>query len=1363
MRKEFLRRLFAPALAAGLVLVAMSPATSASPAAASASSPSGGLTAAQGAAEAAASEQARTTGRPVTVTALTTSYMTVTANPSGSYTVDESELPERVQRHGAWVPVSAALARNADGSYSPAATLGSLTVSGGGTGALATMTDGADSLAVSWPARLPAPRVSGATATYANVLPGVDLQVTATVYGGFSDVLVVRDAAAAANPALAALRFPLAAHGVAVHADAAGNLTAADAHGVPVFTAAAPMMWNSNATLPAAAAKRATADASTSAGPGLAATRRRLGVQVDGSTLTLLPDRAMLADRAARFPIYIDPSYTPQHFAQGPKQHFDEVKQGSPCDSVSLYDNAGSAGDNGQLGVGYDDFPGGCEGTQRAYYQLEIPSVIYGSVVSGATLNASVPYAAANGSNSNKVFLHWTAGINSKTDWDNQPGAGTTVASASFTTANNFPNTPVSFDVLGQVREAASGRWSNWTVGLRDQYETSNDVDFVRFADNPHLEISYDHTPDVPAKSGMSATSGTESLPCVTTSPFPWLGKTASVTPPTLSVKIGDPDGDAVSTTVTYWKSGGPTATLTSAVVGSGTPAKVTLPSSFISGLGTTSISTIEYKANAYDGLLRSSDSVTCEFNYDPQTPAAPAVSSSTYPPAANGVGAAAGTVGAFTLTAASGVSVTHFVYRLDSVPPSGSTDCTGTYSVAASGNTATVNLAAPSPGTHTLYAYSCDAGANISDSTAYAFTAAGDPNVGYSSLSSAYDNIAISTSTTTSGSANADGNGYSLPESDLEAQGWTPGGTVTVDGAKLALPDFGTGKADNVVAANQTIDVGQTGNALVFLALATYGSNPSPAYSAYPGDLTAPMIPQGAPTAGVDCTIVDVSPSDCVEPTGTLTYTDGSGATSTQTYYLNAPDWINGPESVAVTTLPHWATPTGLQAIATKVYAFAVPLNPGKTLSSVTLPDVSNRALTHVPGLHILAMGVRDTATAGAPTGDTWTGAWQAPTETAFGPGTGAWDDQTIRTVVRPTLGGTTLRVTLSNEQNTMPLSLGAVSVAPQSSASDAAASAAPIRLMFGGKPNVTIPAGTEATSDPLTLTAADSFSSVAPGESLLVSYQLTNTDLPAIPGHGDTAASFATAAGSGDHTGDTSSSAFTSLGSYAFLITSLDVATAGTPSVAVLGDNLVVASGATPDVGVARAPIDLFDQGVGWGILAGGIEDNRIDTSSSGAGGYSLLARLDRDVLDQPGLSAVVVDEGLDDLLGGTDDTTLLAAYTALVTQLNAWGINVIFTTPTPCYGYSACTAAVEGFRTNVDDALRDNFADDALTPYSDTVDFDATVAATDSATGFEVLTPAADAGDHVNLTAAGYQDLVTGQDSYGNTVAGLLATLH
>jgi hypothetical protein len=64
-------------------------------------------------------------------------------------------------------------------SVSPAVSTSTLRLSGGGTGPLGEMTASGRTLSVGFPGQLPAPSLSGATATYGDVLPGVDLVVTA--------------------------------------------------------------------------------------------------------------------------------------------------------------------------------------------------------------------------------------------------------------------------------------------------------------------------------------------------------------------------------------------------------------------------------------------------------------------------------------------------------------------------------------------------------------------------------------------------------------------------------------------------------------------------------------------------------------------------------------------------------------------------------------------------------------------------------------------------------------------------------------------------------------------------------------------------------------------------------------------------------------------------------------------------------------------------------------------------------------------------------------------------------------------------------------------------------------------------------
>ncbi|MFE2067302.1 hypothetical protein ACFXDH_33815 [Streptomyces sp. NPDC059467] len=83
-----------------------------------------------------------------------------------------------------------------------------MSFSGGGDSAFATIEKDGRSLALDWPGRLPKPKLDGSTATYPNVLDGVDLKVTASAEG-FSHVLVVKNAKAAADPEPAKLRLPL--------------------------------------------------------------------------------------------------------------------------------------------------------------------------------------------------------------------------------------------------------------------------------------------------------------------------------------------------------------------------------------------------------------------------------------------------------------------------------------------------------------------------------------------------------------------------------------------------------------------------------------------------------------------------------------------------------------------------------------------------------------------------------------------------------------------------------------------------------------------------------------------------------------------------------------------------------------------------------------------------------------------------------------------------------------------------------------------------------------------------------------------------------------------------------------------------
>src|SRR5215472_5849687 len=175
--------------------------------------------------------RAAATRQPVVIPDMTTASSLTTANPDGSLTRVQALGPVRALRGGKWQNLDPALAFGPKGMVVPAVTWAGLKLSGGGPGPLALITSYGHRLALSLPGiRLPAPMLAGATAVYRNVLPGVDLQLTATGLGGVSTVLAVKDANAARDPRLGSLlRLTVSAPGLRVSASGAGSLSVAAA------------------------------------------------------------------------------------------------------------------------------------------------------------------------------------------------------------------------------------------------------------------------------------------------------------------------------------------------------------------------------------------------------------------------------------------------------------------------------------------------------------------------------------------------------------------------------------------------------------------------------------------------------------------------------------------------------------------------------------------------------------------------------------------------------------------------------------------------------------------------------------------------------------------------------------------------------------------------------------------------------------------------------------------------------------------------------------------------------------------------------------------------------------------------------
>ncbi|MET9631809.1 LamG domain-containing protein [Lentzea sp. NPDC006480] len=332
---------------------------------------------------------ARRQHEPVLVTSLGTPTRTVSAQPDGTLKAELYTQPKQVRRGEKWLPINAALTTRPDRTVAPEAVLTDLVLSGGGADApLLRYGTAGRSVALTWPSPLPVPRLDGANATYAEVFPGVDLVLKAEA-DGVVQHLVVKNAEAARNPALARVRFGLVADGLAVRT--AGNaVQAVGADGKVVFATPPASMWD-------AAGDREAG----------------VGVEVTADSLTLVPDQALLADPAAKFPLTIDPDW----YAND-RSDWTKVFKGKP-DSKHWY---GANDVDTWAKVGRCQSWPGCNGIDvaRSYFQFDT-SFLEGKDVLEAELDATIVYGPKCDTSNHELWMaDDTFGEN--TTWNNAPG-----------------------------------------------------------------------------------------------------------------------------------------------------------------------------------------------------------------------------------------------------------------------------------------------------------------------------------------------------------------------------------------------------------------------------------------------------------------------------------------------------------------------------------------------------------------------------------------------------------------------------------------------------------------------------------------------------------------------------------------------------------------------------------------------------------------------------------------------------------------------------------------------------------------------------------------------------------------------------
>jgi lysophospholipase L1-like esterase len=403
-------------------------------------------------------------------------------------------------------------------------------------------------------------------------------------------------------------------------------------------------------------------------------------------------------------------------------------------------------------------------------------------------------------------------------------------------------------------------------------------------------------------------------------------------------------------------------------------------------------------------------------------------------------------------------------------------------------------------------------------------------------------------------------------------------------------------------------------------------------------------------------------------------------------------------------------------------------------------------------------ALAVASQAHAAAPTDGKWVEAWYAPpfppTAVLAAGDMRVFAHQTVRQVVRLETGGGRLRVRLTNELGLSPVKIGAVHVA-LSSPNAVTEPETDHVLTFSGHPDVVIPVGQALVSDPVEMRVpafADLAISVYFPERLAPSGHL-------LPVH---------VSPKGDHGAEPVWPEATPARAPA-LASGVEVEAGSSQKVVVaFGDSITEGAGATAGVnmdwpeqlalrlahshwsrgsGDGDVPSGDWSRGSGdgdvpsgdWVVINSGISGNRVLHPGAGP---SALERFDRDVLDIPGVSAVILTEGINDIGwafdpdGDTGPLTvadIVGAYKQLIARAHARGLRIFAGTLNPYEDAKYYHPEGEVVRAAVNDWIRHGGAFDGV------IDFEQAVRDPQHPTRYR---GADQSGDNLHPNDAGYR---------------------
>jgi lysophospholipase L1-like esterase len=373
-----------------------------------------------------------------------------------------------------------------------------------------------------------------------------------------------------------------------------------------------------------------------------------------------------------------------------------------------------------------------------------------------------------------------------------------------------------------------------------------------------------------------------------------------------------------------------------------------------------------------------------------------------------------------------------------------------------------------------------------------------------------------------------------------------------------------------------------------------------------------------------------------------------------------------------------------------------------------------------------------------------TWTASQQAPEPPFIGAKPAQFSNQTIRQIVHVSIGGTRVRVRLSNEFGSTPLRVGEVRIAQQL-AGPSMLPGSDKEVTFGGRGSVTIPAGAPLLSDPIDI-------AVAPLSNMVVSLYLPDT-VTANTFH-SLGVQTTYVSSPGNFSAAVTPPVAETTTSWFFLSGLSVLAEKRAAAVVAVGDSITDGYASTVDAN-RRWPNLLAERLQARSDLKHvavadhGISGNRTLNDFIGP---NALARFDRDISGSPGARWVILLEGINNIgipgafgLGSqqvsADD--IIGGHRQLIARAHERGLKIYGATLTPFEGTTIpgyYSAAGEVKRQAVNAWIRGSGEFDAV------IDFDKAVR--DPANPGRMLA-AYDSGDHLHPNDAGYQAMANAVD--------------